>query len=147
VEKFAFQDHKNNKLFHDKIVEKLPECWKNIIDHSMYKSSQQFRTIGSCKFGTNRYKIINDSLTLIYLGKNGWIPPVSIESENQKFLLLLEASLVTQTHSCIILASLKDPEEELKLIEKKARLLENGLVFNPLTPEEIKQIIKNVDIN
>lgn len=141
VEKFAFQDHKNNKLFHDKIVEKLPEYWKNIIDHSMYKSSQQFRTIGSCKFGTDRYKIINESLTLNYLGKNGWIPPVTIESENQKFLLLLEASLVTQTHSCQILPSLKDPEEELKLIEKKARLLENGLVFNPLTPEEIKEVM------
>jgi hypothetical protein len=139
VEKFALPDHKNNKLFHDKIVEKLPEQWKNIIDHSMYKSSQQFRTVGSCKFGTNRYKVLNENLTLNFLGKNGWIPQVNIESDNQKFLLLLESSLITQTHSCQILPSLKDPEEEQKLIEKKTRLLENGLIFNPLTPEEIRE--------
>jgi len=143
VEKYAFPDHKSNKLFHDKIIEKMPEQWKNIVDHSMYKSSQQFRTVGSCKFETSRYKTLNEDLTLNFLGKNGWIPPVSYENEAQKILLLLEASLITQTNSCQVLAAIKDPEEEKKLEEKKARLLQNGLVFNPLTPEEIKEVMKH----
>jgi hypothetical protein len=56
-------------------------------------------------------------------------------------MLLVEASLITQTSSCMILPKIIDPEEELKLEERKIRILENGLVFNPLTPDEIKEVM------
>jgi hypothetical protein len=41
----------------------------------------------------------------------------------------------------MILPKIVDPEEEMKLEERKARILENGLVFNPLTPDEIKEVM------
>lgn len=141
VEKYGFPDHKSNKMFHDKIVALMPDTWKHIIDHSMYKSSQQFRIVGSCKFETDRYKTLSEELTINYTGSTGWIPQIEYETPEEKMMLLVEASLVSQTTSCMILPKIIDPEEELKLEERKARILENGLVFNPLTPDEIKEVM------
>ena len=85
VEGYCFSDNKSNRLFSEKIVKKLPEKWRGIVDSSMYKSSQQFRIAGSCKFGTDRFKTLNESLTIngyTHLkGVRGWIPKVEPESE------------------------------------------------------------------
>jgi hypothetical protein len=141
VEKYGFPDHKSNKMFHDKIVSLMPDSWKHIIDHSMYKSSQQFRIVGSCKFESDRYKTLSEELTVNYTGSNGWIPQIDYETSEEKMMLLVEASLVSNTTSCMILPKIIDPEEEIKNEERKARILENGLVFNPLTPDEIKEVM------
>ena len=141
VEKYYFPDHKSNKIFHDKVVSEMPQCWKDIVDHSMYKSSQQFRISGSCKFGTDRFKILNRKLTLCYNGKNMWIPPVTPEDNLHEQLLLLEASLITQITSSTAMVSLVSPEEEMKISERKARLTASGFVFNPLTTDEIKEVL------
>ena len=66
VEGFCLGNFRENKEFHDRIVKRLPEKWKDIIDHSMYKSLQQFRIVGNTKWQSSRYNVISDELTLNY---------------------------------------------------------------------------------
>jgi hypothetical protein len=140
VEGFCFSDNKSNKIFCENVMKKLPEKWKGIIDTSMYKSSQQFRIAGNCKFGTDRFKTLNEKLTLNWNGK-GWIPKMETESDNLSLLLLIESSLITQTNSCVMMQSLLDENEEnshrLKTGEKK----DYGEFFEPLTSENIKEAL------
>ena len=143
VEGFCFSDNKSNRLFSERIRSKIPEKWKNIIDASMYKSSQQFRIVGSCKFGTNRFKILNQELTVNGYGRNGWIPKIEIESEEHEILLLVEASLITQVSGSILLPSLLDDKEEASGNIKTKTFAQNELneYFEPLTSENIKEAL------
>jgi len=138
VEGFCFSDNKSNRLFSEKIRKNMPEHWKGIIDTSMYKSTQQFRIAGSCKFGTDRFKIINNDLTLNYLGKNGWIPKVEFESQEHKLLLAIEASLITQTVGSILMPSLLDENEEKSTGIRSGEGKEYTEFFEPLTSDNIK---------
>jgi hypothetical protein len=119
----------------------MPEHWKGIIDTSMYKSTQQFRIAGSCKFGTDRFKIINNDLTLNYLGKNGWIPKIEFESQEHKVLLAIEASLITQTVGSVLMPSLLDENEEKSMRIRSGEGKEYTEYFEPLSSENIKDAL------
>jgi len=57
-----FYHHINNiqsKAFYDKVLLNIPNDYKQYIDHSVYKSVQQFRLLGNKKPNTNRIKIFN----------------------------------------------------------------------------------------
>jgi hypothetical protein len=138
VEGFSFSNYKENKEFHDRLMKSMPDKWKNIVDHSMYKSLQQFRIVGNTKFNSSRYKSLSQSLTRNFLGGNGWIPKVTPESEDHELVLLMEASLVTQTISCQMLIC---KPEEVNYNEKYKNVSLTGEGFNPLTPEEIKEAL------
>ena len=61
-----FYHHINNmqaKSFYDKVILDIPEVYRKYIDHSVYKSVQQFRLLGNKKPNTNRIKIFNKSWT------------------------------------------------------------------------------------
>lgn len=138
VEGFNFSDYKENKEFHDRVIRRMPECWKNIVDHVMYKSLQQFRIVGNTKWQSNRYKTLNEELTLNFTGRKGWIPKLPVESEEHKMILLLEASLITQTCDCLHIIC-KPPEKET-FFSKEIKETTEG--FNPLTPEDITEALK-----
>jgi hypothetical protein len=141
IEGFCFSDNKSNKLFSQKIVKKLPEQWRGIVDASMYKSSQQFRIVGSCKYGTERFKTLNSDLTVNGYGKKGWIPKIEPESDEHMMLLLIEASLITQTSGSILLPSLLDDKEQNSEFIKSGEGKEYAEFFEPLTSENIKEAL------
>lgn len=136
VEGFCLSNNKETKEFHDRVMKKMPDKWKGIVDHGMYKSIQQFRIVGNTKYQSNRYKILNEELTLNFTGNNGWIPKIEPESEDHKILLLLEASLISQTSSCITLIC--KPEEKKHYNFNSTGDIEG---FNPLTPEDVKEAL------
>jgi len=141
AEGFCFADNKSNRLFSEKIRKSMPENWKGIIDTSMYKSTQQFRIAGSCKFGTDRFKIINNELTVNSFGRNGWIPKVEPESQEHKILLAIEASLITQTVGSILMPSLLDENEEKSMRIRSGEGKEYAEYFEPLSSENIKDAL------
>lgn len=141
VEGFCFSDHKSNKLFSEKIKSKMSEKWKGIIDSSMYKSSQQFRIAGCCKFDSGRFKTLHEGLTINGYGRRGWVPKIEPESEDHKLLLLIESSLVTQTSGSILLPSLLDEKEENSSFLRSGERKEYAEFFEPLTSENIKEAL------
>jgi hypothetical protein len=136
VEGFCVSNYKENKEFHDRVIKRMPDEWKNIIDHGMYKSLQQFRIAGNTKWESNRYKILNEKLTLNYMNTKGWIPKIEPDDENHKMVLLLEASLISQTSGCIMLIC--RPDEKKSYYNSCDTNIEG---FNPLTPDEIKEAL------
>ncbi len=140
VEGFYLNNYKENKEFHDRVMKKMPLNWRDIVDHSMYKSLQQFRIVNNTKWKQNRFKTLNQDLTLNYYKRNGWIPKTTPESEEHEIILLLESSLITQTISCSIL-NCKPVENDKSIINnfKDGEELTEG--FNPLTPNEIRDAL------
>jgi hypothetical protein len=140
VEGFCVNNHKDNKEFHDRVVKRMPPKWVGIIDHSVYNSLRQMRIYGNMKWQSNRYKILNESLTMNFIKKFGFLSKVEPESDNHKTILILESSLISQTSSCIILNC--KAEEKKPLYIKKSSDDEGIDGFNPLTPEEITEALK-----
>jgi hypothetical protein len=141
VEGYCVPDYKENKEFHDRVMKRVPEKWKGIVDHSMYKSLQQFRIVGNTKWKSNRYKTISSELTLNFKGRTGWIPRVKPESQEHMLVILFEASLITFTHRCGMLPTLKR-EEPVNQFQIPRQLEGTGeSIYNPLTPDEIREAL------
>lgn len=137
VEGYCVLDYKQNKAFHDRVVKRFPEKWQCIIDHSMYKSLQQFRIACNTKWKAQRYKTLSDTLTVSYNSTSQWTPPVPPESQEHHFIMLLESSLITFTSTCITLPSL--------VIEDKNNIykIKDGeeTFYNVLTPNDIRDAL------
>jgi hypothetical protein len=56
IENFYHKSNKEASAFYHQIVNKLPQTMKQYVDMSVYSPSQQFRLLGSTKFGSDRYK-------------------------------------------------------------------------------------------
>jgi hypothetical protein len=138
VEGYSVIDYKQNKAFHDKVVSKFPEKWKTIIDHSMYKSLQQFRIVNNTKWKAQRYKTLNEKLSVNYLEGSNWIPPAIPESAEHHFVMLLESTLITFTSTCSPLPVLFIEEKTLKI---KSGEFGEDTFYNPLTPDDIKEAL------
>jgi hypothetical protein len=140
VEGYSVSGFKQNKEFHDRVMKRMPDKWKNIVDHSMYKSVQQFRIVGNTKWKSNRYKTLSDELTINYKMRNKWIPRVMPESPEHKFIILLENSLITMTSVCTILPNLI--KEEPKMFSTSGHTGDSSDSFyNPLTPTDIREAL------
>lgn len=137
VEGFSVTNFKENKEFHDRVIRRVPDKWKNIVDHGMYKSVQQFRIVGNTKFESNRYKILNNLMTKNQYGF-GWNPKITPESENHRLILLLESSLISQNMSTIILPSLVKEES----VKKYQTFNEGTDSFVSLTSDEIRKALE-----
>ena len=143
VDGFYLNNYKENKEFHDRVMKKMPPNWRDIVDHSMYKSLQQFRIVNNTKWKQNRFKTLNQDLTLNYYKRKGWITKTVPESDEHEMVLLLESSLITQTISCSILNC--KPSEDKEVLNNYKRFNESGEEltegFNPLTPDEIRDAL------
>jgi hypothetical protein len=134
VEGFSVSNYKENRAFFERVVNRMPEKWKKIVDHSMYKSIQQFRIAFNTKFKTTRYKTLNHSLSLNYKGTNSWIPSMRPESEEHIVVMLLASSMITLTSFCRALPAILKPATNTVLSQY---LHSDETFYNPLTPEEI----------
>jgi len=56
VENYYHRSNKEASAYYRQIVDKLPEHMRQYVDLSVYGPSQQFRLLGSSKFGNNRVK-------------------------------------------------------------------------------------------
>jgi hypothetical protein len=139
IEGYSVADFKQNKAFHDKIVEKYPEKWRAVIDHSMYKSLQQFRIVGNTKWKAKRVKTLNDTLTISYMDDNKWYPPAIPDSQEHQFVMLLESSLITFTSTCTPLQNfiIEDKNSLAKYIDRNGE----ETFYNPLTPDDIRDAL------
>lgn len=139
VEGYSVADYKQNKAFHDRIVEKYPDKYKPIIDHSMYKSLQQFRIVGNTKWKAHRFKTLSDTLTVSYMDNSKWYPPAIPDSNEHHFIMLLESSLITFTSTCTPLPNLviEDKNNLSKFINKDGE----ETFYNPLTPNDIRDAL------
>lgn len=101
--------HCNNveaKQLYQKVVAKLPAhltaLRPAVLDHAVYSKKQQFRMLGSQKFGSGRKKVFHKDWT--FRGQ-----PVSYryvespENPQHEYLMQLESSLVSNTGMCLML--------------------------------------------
>ena len=118
VDEWCFSDSKECRYFHDEVIQRLPEKWRDIVDHGMYKSLQQLRITGCHKWNDLRTKTLSPSLSFKIAGSPGWTPPEPPLDSNHEYLLLLGCSLVTNTSDCHLLPSFAPPEQPKRVYIK-----------------------------
>jgi hypothetical protein len=105
-EKYSFhiilpQYHLANEIaaanFYQKTLEKIEEKYHPFIDNSVYKNTQQFRLLGSHKYGKANIKIFNTVLS-----ENFTIPERYVKTE-AKYNYLFRLSLISHTNESILL--------------------------------------------
>lgn len=101
VDNWCLPNSDENRAFHDACMALLPEKYRPLVDHGMYKSIQQLRTYLSHKFESNRTKTLSHLST--------WKPLVPHESEDHAFVQILGASLVSNVSYCKLLPSFAPP--------------------------------------
>ena len=97
VDKWCFPNNDNNQGFFNALMNIFPTKWKDGVDHTMYKHHQQFRIFGCHKYGKNNVKKLDP------LSK--WQLPLQCKNEKHQQMIILLASLVTNTSYCKILPS------------------------------------------
>lgn len=97
IDRWCYPDAADNRAFHDKIMGEFPQEWRGAVDHKMYKSIQQFRILGSHKFGSDRWKVVSPFST--------WQPDTKAEDDNHTSLQILGASLISNSSYCKLLPS------------------------------------------
>lgn len=95
VDNVCFKNFKELEMFYEKVTEELSEKEKSFVDKSVYKSVQQFRIVGSHKYGKNNTKILNEELSY-----NLKIPKNIETNEKGKFNYKLSISLITNNDYC-----------------------------------------------
>lgn len=91
----CFKDNQTNKGFKNKVVAEMKE-YSEHVDSSVYSSKQQFRILGSRKFGSERVKIPKLNFTI---SGETYISKMNGMSE----LEILKSSLVTYTDDTVLL--------------------------------------------
>jgi len=109
VDDVYLQSYKELLTFYDKVEEKLSEKNKKYMDRSVYKSVQQFRISGSCKFMKDNIKKLREDLSYRFS------IPKRIKTEIGKFNYLLASSLITNVSSCRVLCGFQPIVEEKDL--------------------------------
>jgi len=94
---FCVSDEKACLNFYKAVIEKVPESYHQFIDNSVYKNTQQFRLLGSHKFGKSNTKIFNG-----YLSHN-YLCPERYFKKEAKNNYLFWISLVSKTSTCTLL--------------------------------------------
>lgn len=116
INSWCHANNKEAKSFYYAVMDKLPPDYfeKKWIDAAVYSKTQQFRTYGSCKSGTERFKILVQEWSF----ENQAIKHVSDEigeDENQQFLIEFQESLVTaRPGMCKIIPGFEIPDKYIK---------------------------------
>lgn len=133
INNYCHSNNKEAKSFYFNVMNKLPPEYfaKGWIDKSVYSPTQQFRTLGSHKIYSNRFKRLVEkwNLTYSYVNEEGEnvsevreivhyfdereLADCSTEEEREKrkFLLQFEESLITaRVSSCTMIPSYEVPE-------------------------------------
>lgn len=95
VDRWCFSDGENCKAFAFDAIKLLPERLQKMVDHTMQKNGQEFRTYLSHKYGSDRFKRIDPMST--------WIPVEPPDTEMEGTFQISLASIITNTSYCKIL--------------------------------------------
>jgi hypothetical protein len=141
VDNWCFPDSNDNRCFHNTVMALFPEKWRDAIDHTMYKSTQQFRIYLCHKYQSDRVKILDKLST--------WRPPVKSENNDHAFVQILGASLINNSSYCRLLPSFKPLEpaktpysgEEMELQTSEIeKVVELGGDFFKSFPFKLKSV-------
>lgn len=121
INNWCLPDYYSNKVYCNKVIDRVKNVNKKYIDDVMYKSIQQFRTYGSTKFGKERFKILESEH-----------PNLTVNNARCTFINILYSSLITNTKYCRIL-------EFTEQIKKKYNFVDDDDIT-----EEQYQIVCNL---
>lgn len=126
INNYCHNNNKEAKAFYFNVMNKLPPEYfaKGWIDKSVYSPTQQFRTLGSHKIGSKRYKTLLHTWKFFNTEQNVEVNVkhffdekeladcVTVEEkEKRRFLLEFEESLITaRVSSCFMIPSYEVPE-------------------------------------
>lgn len=100
IDRWCCTDSLDAKFLFEEIMKDYPSYYKDCIDKSLYKNLQFFRTYKSKKWNDNRIKELDELSTWSSKG-------IKFINEDQKFIHILGASLVTNVSYCSVLPTFK----------------------------------------
>ena len=113
IDNYSHNNNREAKAFYKEVLKKLPEELCPFIDEAVYSKKQQFRVVGSQKKDSGRIKVLLS--TWKYQDR---IIDYKYREEprnpGHRFVLLLEASLVSYPSNCKPLTNLLVEEDEKK---------------------------------
>lgn len=113
IANYYFYNKDEGKNFYNKVVELIKEEYRPYIDNSVYKSTQQFRILGSAKHNKQNTKIFREDLSV-----NLIIPKRYIKFPDGLKIYLLSISLVSITAGSKYLDGYKEDIKKDDIIYK-----------------------------
>lgn len=102
INNYTHDGNEEARAFYDLVIREIPPEYKDYIDPKVYGKSQQFRTLGSCKQGSDRFKKLAET----YFHHDQLITYqrcMRPHDERHRFLIDLAASLISYTPQCTYL--------------------------------------------
>ena len=106
IDGWYLRDNEECEEFFKNVTEKLPDEYVEYFDESVYKTTQQFRMIGSHKNGKNNVKVLNIKEC------HNFNIPKRCKNERGRSLYILYSSLVGKVERCQILRGFEPPVKE-----------------------------------
>jgi len=106
---YSLKDEKAAHNFYRIIKEKVAEKYHPFLDSSVYKTTQQFRVLGSHKYGKANIKIFDSRLS------NNFYFPKRYEKRAAKFNYLFFLSLVSKVSGCTYLSQYDVTEKKFQI--------------------------------
>lgn len=102
IDNYRLANHREVKALFDEIMNSIDERYRTFFDHGIYIPNKNFRILGAVKYGTNSpLRFMNEwsygPITVNYKY------PCKLEGNN-RISLEYQASLITVTHHCVLLA-------------------------------------------
>ena len=136
IANYCHKDNIEARNFYDLVVAKIPDyiIKAKCIDNSVYSVKQQFRILGSTKYGKNRTKKFLEQFTYLdQIIKHQYIT----ESSSQKDLLQLETSLISNCNNCILLPKFGSSKNEELIKVNTITALPDIILDNKMVNESI----------
>jgi hypothetical protein len=103
LDKWCVANNKEAKALYKRVIQLVSEQYRSAVDHSMYKSVQQFRMYGSHKWESTRVKTFRDDLS-------SWKSNTEAKDDKHKELLYFSAFLLGNISGCSMLPSFVEEE-------------------------------------
>lgn len=140
VSNICLKSNEDSKTFTNMVI---TEDIKPFIDTKVYSNVQQFRVLGSHKYGKNNIKKINFSLS-----DNFYIPKNIAKCKKQQILYSLKMSLISYTKGCVLF---KTPSQKKHKVIKTVMMDTNGYevdealaelekIYGNFTSKQVRQI-------
>jgi hypothetical protein len=110
LDRWCLANNKEAKAIYRKVIQLIPEKYRPAIDHSMYKSIQQFRMYNSHKWESTRVKTFRSDLS-------SWKSDTVVKDDKHRELLYFSAFLLSNISGCSVLPSFVEEEESKKPFE------------------------------
>jgi hypothetical protein len=124
IDGFYLGGNKECKMFFEKVHSLVSDEYEDYYDESVYKTTQQFRILGSHKYEKNNFKVFREDLS------HNFKYPERYKTERGKNLFLFFSSLVSKTERCQYLEGYQEEVEEKKKVIGTAKEEDLGEVID-----------------